>query len=148
VAIGLAILWLWPRKKDERLATLLDFALGFCGMLLIVGYNLKAQFVYLFLPLGLAMARGRGAARGAILAAGGLILLSTPGLVGREASNWLLAYSTLTLATLLVTLVLAADRLFEPQGLDRIQGGGAHRRIHPEEETDGEREGEGDHHRP
>jgi hypothetical protein len=44
--------------------------------------------------------------RALLLAAGALFLLSQPGLVGRAASNWLLAYSAMGVGTLLLAAAL------------------------------------------
>lgn len=112
---GACLLGVWifaPRRDGER-AALLDQALAFSGTLLLVGYSLKAHFVALLLPLGIAAALARGSRWGiaVVAAADGLFLLGNPGLSGRAVSNWCLAYSCVTVATLLLTGFLVARRL-------------------------------------
>jgi hypothetical protein len=46
--------------------------------------------------------------------AAALFLLSQPGLVGRAASNWMLACSSMTLGTVILAKVLAWQRLTLP----------------------------------
>jgi hypothetical protein len=115
-AILASILLLWALGRDKtRVETLaVDFAIGCCASLQIVGFNLKAQFVLLLVPLLVAVsrtlggARDAGAARGSALAlAAALLLLSNPGFVGRSISNVALGYSSVTVATLLLLLTLA-----------------------------------------
>jgi len=119
-AILVALIWVWiaGKGKERHDALLLDMCIACCGMLLVLGFNLKAQFVLLLLPAMAAASRavsipalgGRGV-RAALLAAGGLLVLSNPGLAGRAVSNFALAYSSLALATLLLAGVLARMRL-------------------------------------
>jgi len=112
----LLVLRLGPAQATGR-AQLLDLALGCCAMVQVTGFNLKAQFIVLLLPAWtaatLAFARGARTALGAralLLAAGALFLLSQPGLVGRAASNWLLAYSAMAVGTLLLAVALVRLR--------------------------------------
>jgi len=109
------IVWLFAPRRDSARALLLDLALGCCAMVQLTGFNLKAQFVVLLLPAWLAASlaweqRWR-TRRTALVVAGALFLLSQPGLVGRTASNWMLAYSSMTVATIILAKVLAWQRL-------------------------------------
>ncbi|HET9952819.1 MAG TPA: hypothetical protein VFS09_13605, partial [Candidatus Eisenbacteria bacterium] len=115
---ALLLVWIAGRGKERADSLLTDLAIGCCGMLQIVGFNLKAQFVLLLIPLLVAVARtlgGAGPARrgrvAVLLLTGGLLLLSNPGFVGRAISNVALAYSSVTLATLLLLVTLASIRL-------------------------------------
>ena len=110
------MLRLGPAQATGR-AQLLDLSLGCCAMVQVTGFNLKAQFIVLLLPAWtaatLAFAPGARASRGTrgfLLAAGALFLLSQPGLVGRTASNWLLAYSAMAVGTLLLAVALVRLR--------------------------------------
>jgi hypothetical protein len=114
----LVFVWIVGREKGSREAMLLDLGMACCGMLQVVGFNLKAQFVLLLLPglIGASWAfgtprRSGGGSRAALLAAAALLLLSNPGIAGRAVSNVMLAYSAITLATLLVLAVLIRARL-------------------------------------
>ena len=108
---GYLLLWLLAPARGAPLALLLDLALGCCAMVQLTGFSLKAQFVVLLLPMWLAaklgLERRPRLPLGVLVAAGGLLLLSQPALVGRAASNLLLAYSSMTLGTLLLALALA-----------------------------------------
>ena len=64
-----------------------------------------------WLAASLAWERPAGTQRVALVLAGALFLLSQPGLVGRTASNWMLAYSSMTIGTLILAKVLAWQRL-------------------------------------
>jgi len=112
--LGYLLVWALAPARAAPRALLLDLALGCCAMVQVVGFNLKAQFIVLLLPAWLAATlawQGRARAPRALLAvAGALFLLSQPGLVGRAASNWLLAYSSMTLGTLLLAAVLTLQR--------------------------------------
>ena len=113
--LGYVIVWLFAPRRDSARALLLDLALGCCAMVQLTGFNLKAQFVVLLLPAWLAASlaweqRWR-TRRTALVVAGALFLLSQPGLVGRTASNWMLAYSSMTVATIILAKVLAWQRL-------------------------------------
>ena len=112
---GYVIVWLLAPARGSPRALLLDLALGCCAMVQLTGFNLKAQFVVLLLPAWLAAAlaweRRTLVQRVALVLAGALFLLSQPGLVGRAASNWMLAYSSMALGTLILTKVLAWQRL-------------------------------------
>ena len=103
--------WLFAPARDRPRALLVDLALGCCAMVQLTGFSLKAQFVVLLLPAWLAAAiaseRRGGVSRALLGAAGALFLLSQPGLVGRTASNLLLAYSSMALGTLLLAGSLA-----------------------------------------
>ncbi|MGE5180229.1 MAG: glycosyltransferase family 87 protein [Bacteroidota bacterium] len=111
-AILIAVWGFAPRRDDPR-AELLDQGLAFTGTLLLVGYSLKAHFVALLLPLAIAtaLARGRKGGIAVVAAADLLILLGNPGIAGRTVSNWCLAYSCITAATLLLAGFLAVRRL-------------------------------------
>ena len=116
--LGYAIVWLFAPRRDPPRALLLDLALGCCAMVQITGFNLKAQFVVLLLPAwlaaALAWARPARGPRLLLVAAGALFLFSQPGLVGRTVSNWMLAYSSMTVATVILAKVLAWQRLRLP----------------------------------
>jgi Glycosyltransferase family 87 len=117
--IFLALLLVWLRSPSKGLgdALLLDLGMACCGVLQVVGFNLKAQFVLLLLPGMVAASRafgvprrgGRGTRLG-ILLAGLLLLLSNPGLAGRAVSNVALSYSSMAVATLIIVVVLARLR--------------------------------------
>ena len=112
LAAILAGSWLVAPDKRVQRSLLLDGAIAFCGTLLLTGYHLKAQFVWMLLPGAVAVAIVRGRWRRALLAlSGALFVLSNPGLAGRTLSNWVLAYSGMTIGTLLVTGLLIAARL-------------------------------------
>lgn len=111
------LVWLAAPARAEPRALLLDLSLGACAMVQVTGYNLKAQFLVLLLPAWAAAAiafapaaRTARLARGLLIAAGALFLLSQPGLVGRAASNWLLAYSSMALGTLLLAIAVVTLR--------------------------------------
>jgi len=116
--LGYAIVWLFAPRRDPPRALLLDLALGCCAMVQITGFNLKAQFVVLLLPAWLAALLAweqPGRMRRAwLVIAGALFLFSQPGLVGRTVSNWMLAYSSMTVATVILAKVLAWQRLTLP----------------------------------
>ena len=113
-----ALVWLLAPAKESPRALLLDLALVCCAMVQVTGFNLKAQFVVLLLPAwtasGIAWSRPAPAARWLLIAAGALFLLSQPSLVGRGASNWLLAYSSMAAGTLVLAAVLAIQRFATP----------------------------------
>src|SRR5262245_30247950 len=115
---GYALVWWYAPARRSPRALLLDLALGCCAMVQLTGFNLKAQFVVLLLPAWLAASlaweRPARVQRGALVLAGALFLLSQPGLVGRAASNWMLACSSMTLGTLILAKVLAWQRLRLP----------------------------------
>jgi hypothetical protein len=112
---GYCFLWLLAPDKRSPRALLIDLALGCCAMVQLTGFNLKAQFVVLLLPAWLAASLawegGSRTRRVALAVAGALFLLSQPGLVGRTASNWMLAYSSMTIATIILAKVLGWERL-------------------------------------
>jgi len=87
-------------------------------MVQITGFNLKAQFVVLLLPAwlaaALAWARPARGPRLLLILAGALFLFSQPGLVGRTVSNWMLAYSSMTVAAVILAKVLTWQRLTLP----------------------------------
>jgi hypothetical protein len=113
--LGYAVVWWFAPRRDSPRALLLDIALGCCAMVQLTGFNLKAQFVVLLLPAWLAASlaweRRWRTRRVALVVAGALFLLSQPGLVGRATSNWMLAYSCMTVATVILAKVLAWQRL-------------------------------------
>jgi hypothetical protein len=115
---GYAFVWGWAPARSSARALLLDLALGCCAMVQLTGFNLKAQFVVLLLPAWLAASlaweRPARAQRVALAIAGALFLLSQPGLVGRTASNWMLAYSSMALGTLILAKVLGWQRFTLP----------------------------------
>ena len=112
--LGYLLVWALAPARAAPQALLLDLALGCCAMVQVVGFNLKAQFIVLLLPAWLAATLARQnnarAPRVLLAVAGALFLLSQPGLVGRTASNWLLAYSSMTLGTLLLAAALVLQR--------------------------------------
>ena len=115
---GYLLFWLVAPARGSPLALVTNLAMGCCAMVQLTGFSLKAQFVVLLLPACLAASLawrrpGRGP-RIALGIAAALFLLSQPGLVGRTASNWMLAYSSMALGTLLLTKTLAWLRLTQP----------------------------------
>ena len=111
---GYLLVWFAAPARGTRRALALDLALGCCAMVQVTGFSLKAQFVVLLLPAWLAVTlawneRAR-TARVLLAGAGLLFLLSQPGLVGRPLSNLLLAYSAMTLGTLLLTAAVIVLR--------------------------------------
>ena len=116
--VGYAIVWLLAPARASPRARLLDLALGCCAMVQLTGFNLKAQFVVLLLPAWLATSlaweRPARVQQAALVIGGALFLLSQPGLVGRTASNWMLACSSMTLGTIILAKVLAWQRLRLP----------------------------------
>lgn len=114
ILLGYLLVWALAPARAAPRALLVDLALACCAMVQVVGFNLKAQFVVLALPAWLATtlaAESRARAPRVLLAAAGALLLgSQPGLVGRAASDWLLACSAMTLGTLLLAVALALQR--------------------------------------
>jgi hypothetical protein len=112
--LGYLAVWALAPSRAAPLSLLLDLSLGCCALVQVVGFNLKAQFVVLLLPAWLAatlaVQQPARAPRVLLAVAGALFLLSQPGLVGRTASNLLLAYSSMTLGTLLLAVVLVLQR--------------------------------------
>src|SRR5258705_442006 len=114
-----AAVWLLARHRRTGTALLADLALACCGIVQVVGFNLKAQFVVLLLPAVAAAAwvarpppgRSTRLWRVVLVLSGGLLLASSPGLVGRAASNWMLAYSSVTVATILLGAAVVGMRL-------------------------------------
>jgi hypothetical protein len=117
LAAALVAAWSRARRSDAPGLVLADAALALVAMVVLFGYNLRAHFVVLLLPWALLAAllrrespRGRIAA--ALLAlASALIFWTSPGLIGRTASNWLLAYSAVTVGTLLQMALLVRARI-------------------------------------
>ncbi len=111
---GYALVGLLAPAKGSPRALLLDLALACCAMVQVTGYNLKAQFVVLLLPAwtasAIAWSRPAPAARVLLVAAAALFLLSQPSLVGRGGSDWMLAWSSMAVGTLLLAAVLAMQR--------------------------------------
>jgi hypothetical protein len=121
--VAYALVWLLAPAKGTPRALVLDLALATCAMVQVTGYNLKAQFIVLLLPAWVAVsiawrAGAPKAPRIALLAAGALMLASLPDLVSRSVSNWMLAYSSLGAATLLLAVVLAILRFATPSPSD------------------------------
>jgi hypothetical protein len=114
LVIAYALVWLLAPARGTPRALLLDLALACCAMVQVTGFNLKAQFVVLLLPAwaaaSIAWALGSRVQRALLFAAGALFLLSQPGIVGRGASNWLLAWSAMGIGTLLLAVVCAVQR--------------------------------------
>jgi hypothetical protein len=114
ILLGYLLVWALAPARAEPEALLLDLSLGCCAMVEVVGFNLKAQFIVLLLPAWIAAtlaARQRARAPRVLLAvAGALFLACQPGLVGRAASNWVLAGSAMTLGTLLLAATLVLQR--------------------------------------
>ncbi len=114
---GYLLVWLAGRTRVTPRTLLVDLSLGACAMVQVTGFNLKAQFIVLLLPAWVAAslafadhARLTRGARALLIAAAALFLLSQAGLVGRAASNWLLAYSAMGLGTLLLAVALVTLR--------------------------------------
>ena len=114
LVVAYALVWLLAPARGTPRALLLDLALACCAMVQVTGFNLKAQFVVLLLPAWtaacIAWALAARLQRGLLVAAGALFLLSQPGIVGRAASNWLLAWSAMGVGTLLLAVVVALQR--------------------------------------
>ena len=117
---GYLLVWLAGRARVTPRTLLVDLSLGGCAMVQVTGFNLKAQFIVLLLPAWTAASlafshqpRPPRAAQALLLAAAALFLLSQPGLVGRAASNLLLAWSAMALGTLLLAVALVLLR-FRP----------------------------------
>jgi len=114
ILVAYLLVWLLAPARGSPPALLADLALACCAMVQVTGYSLKAQFVVLLLPAWLAASlaweRPARAPRVLLVIAGALFLLSQPGLVGRAASNLLLAHSSMTLGTLLLAGTLAWQR--------------------------------------
>ena len=114
LVVAYALVWLLAPARGTPRALLLDLALACCAMVQVTGFNLKAQFVVLLLPAWtaacIAWALAARVQRALLVAAGALFLLSQPGLVGRAASNWLLAYSSMAVGTLLLAAALVLLR--------------------------------------
>ena len=100
------IVWLVAPGRGSPRALLLDLALGCCAMVQLTGFNLKAGNSSCCCCRRGSRRRSHGsvprAQRVALLLAGALFLLSQPGLVGRAASNWMLAYSSMTVGTVIL----------------------------------------------
>ena len=115
IPVAYLLLWLFAPVRGSPTALLVDLALGCCAMVQVTGFNLKAQFIVLLLPAwlaaSLAWAHAARAPRVLLIVAGALFLLAQPGLVGRTASNVLLACSSMTLGTLLLAATLAWQRI-------------------------------------
>ena len=116
--LGYVIVWLFAPRRASPRALLLDLALGCCAMVQLTGFSLKAQFVVLLLPAWLAASLAWDGPwrvrRVSLVVAGALFLLAQPGLVGRTVSDWMLAYSSMTVATVILAKVLAWQRLTLP----------------------------------
>ena len=115
--VAYLLVWLTAPARALPRAMLLDLTLGCCAMVQVTGFNLKAQFIVLLLPAWTAatLAFGPGArpprgTRALLLTAAASFLLSQPGLVGRAASNLLLAYSAMGVGTLLLAVSLGLLR--------------------------------------
>jgi len=109
------VLWFAAPARRMPEALLLDLALGCCAMVQVTGFNLKAQFVVLFLPAlagtWLALAK-RHRSTAILLVLAGLAFLATQSsLTGRALSSLLLAHSAMMLGTLLLTAALVRERL-------------------------------------
>lgn len=119
VAIALlalyALVWFAAPASGTRMALAIDLALGACAMVQVSGFNLKAQFVVLLLPAWVAAtraaARPAAAERALLVVAALSFLASAPSLVGRGASEFLLAYGSMTVGTLLLAITLVRQRL-------------------------------------
>jgi hypothetical protein len=121
LALGLGLMLVWLRRPGRsRELLILDVAMAFGGMLVLFGYALRAHFVALLLPgailAGVWRARPevlphRRTALALMIVAGVMIVFTVPGLVGRTIAQWALAYSAVTVGTLLELALLAAIRL-------------------------------------
>lgn len=125
IQAGLLILlisvWFRRRREDCRLGLVSDGALAFLGMLTLFGYNLRGHFVLLLLPWAVAASaihsgaicrsRHRSVALGFLALSTALIFLTAQGIIGRAASNWALAYSAVTLGTIIQLGLLVHLRL-------------------------------------
>ncbi len=112
---GYLTVWLLAPARATPAALLVDLSLACCAMVQVTGFNLKAQFVLLLLPAwtAAALAWGGGRPRRArvlLVSAAALFLLSYPDLVGRTTANWLLAYSSMAIGTLLLAAALVRQR--------------------------------------
>lgn len=119
--ITFLIVWLIGAKKTTRLTLLADLALSYCGMVLLFGFNLKAHFVVLLIPWSMLVSIWRiyhssnvplrSAIKWLIYLSGIITIISNPGIIGRTASNWALAYSSITIGTLFVMSAIIIIRL-------------------------------------
>jgi hypothetical protein len=115
VLAAYAFVWLAAPSPAAPRALLLDLALGCCAMVQVTGFSLKAQFVVLLLPAwaAAALAWREPAPRGVrvlLVLAGVLFLPSYTDLVGRAASDWLLAHSSMAAGTLLLAVAITMLR--------------------------------------
>jgi hypothetical protein len=118
--LGLVLVAAWLRRpRDGRTALLIDAALAFTGMLVLFGYLTRSHFVLLLLPGALLtllwrtrpVALGkRGLSTALLVLAGALIFLTTPTFIGRTLQRWTLAYSVVTIATLIEMALLLVAR--------------------------------------
>ncbi|MDP2914980.1 MAG: hypothetical protein Q8O91_05965 [Candidatus Aminicenantes bacterium] len=118
---SILLCWGFGRRNKSSLWLLIDKACGYCGMVLIFGFNLKAQFVVLFLPRVFLLTltiQSRSLKclplnmpNTLLLAAVLLTWMANPGLIGRAASNWVLAYSAITVGTMVLTGLLIRIQL-------------------------------------
>ena len=121
IFITFLMVWLIGAKKTTRLSLLADLALSYCGMVLLFGFNLKAHFVVLLIPWSMLVAIWRishssnvplrSATKWLIYLSGVITVMSNPGIIGRTASNWALAYSSITIGTFFVMLAIIIIRL-------------------------------------
>jgi hypothetical protein len=122
-------LWLFAPARAASSALLIDLSVGCCAIVQIVGFNLKAQFVVLLLPAlaatWSALGTGKPGERILLALAGLAFLVCPPGLVGRAASNLLLAHSAMAIGTLLLATALVVQRLTPPPTVARTAAPGA-----------------------
>ena len=119
------------RHKKTVESLFLDFALCYCAVVLLFGFNLKAQFVVLLFPLALLMLLWKNTLRRKeslgtvtkylLIIAGILIFTPNPGILGRTVSNWMLAYSSITVGTLIIFGVLIFMRIQFSSGISCVQ---------------------------
>lgn len=121
LVLGLGFLFVWlrhPKRCSDFF--LVDVALAFISMLVLFGYNLRAHFVMLLFPGAVLVAlwrqrpetfRHRRLTSVLLSVSAALIVFSAQGLVGRTVQQWLLAYSAVTVATLIELTLLIVVRL-------------------------------------
>lgn len=115
--LGVFFLAVWFRRGRDPGAFCADIALALVAMLVLFGYGLRAHFVQLLLPGALVFAWARSGVPARLwvgppaVVAAALIFVTSPGLIGRTASNWALALSAVTIGTLIQGTIIAVVRL-------------------------------------
>lgn len=120
LALVLAVAWLQPKRRGNDTALLIDVALAFIGMLVLFGYLTRPHFVMLLMPGAIlahlwrtksAALTDRRVTTPLLAFSAAMIFLTTPLFVGRTLQQWTLAYSIITLATIVQLTILVIVRL-------------------------------------